>query len=243
MLYLIDKEISTTYEKLTPIQTVKFTSQTKPKKVNNHEKRPSQQRKIKMNDLKELVAIPLREKIPHFSGRLDGILIIDWFKQAERVAKGGNWSKEQMKRYFPERFLESALSFQENLDDPDNPESVTEYNEWKDLIIKEFKDPSENQISKNELSEIKQKANERVRDFRARLEKLFAKVYNEKLFHSTNEDMTVIRNDILKNAFELGLKGELLPGYEKRVPVNADYPTCVATETEVEKVTAGRKKF
>jgi hypothetical protein len=196
-----------------------------------------------MNDLKELVAIPLHEKIPHFSGRLDGILIIDWFKQAERVAKGGNWSKEQMKRYFPERFLESALSFQENLDDPDNPESVTEYNEWKDLIIKEFKDPSENQISKNELSEIKQKANERVRDFRARLEKLFAKVYNEKLFHSTNEDMTVIRNDILKNAFELGLKGELLPGYEKRVPVNADYPTCVATETEVEKVTAGRKKF
>jgi hypothetical protein len=55
--------------------------------------------------------------------------------------------------------------------------------------------------------------------------------------------MTLIRNDILKNAFELGLKGELLPGYENRVPVNADYPTCVATATEVEKETAGRKKF
>jgi hypothetical protein len=44
----------------------------------------------------------------------------------------------------------------------------------------------------------------------------------------------------LKNAFELGLKGELLPGYENRV--NAAYLTCVATATEVEKVTAGRKK-
>ena len=193
------------------------------------------------SELSELVSIPLREKIPHFSGYLGDISVTDWFKQAERVAKGGNWSKEQMKRYFSERFTKLALSFQEHLDDPENPEPVTEYNEWKDLIIEEFKDPSENQIFKNELSEIKQKVHERVRDFRARLEKLFVKAYNEKLFRSTNEDMTLIRNDILKNAFEGGLKSELLPGYENRVPADADYATCVATATDIESILARKK--
>jgi hypothetical protein len=116
------------------------------------------------SELSELVSIPLQEKIPHFTGYLNDISVTDWFKQAERVAKSGNWSKEQMKRYFSERFTKLALSFQEHLDDPDNPEPITNYNEWKDLIIEEFKYPSENQIFKNELSEIKQKTNERVRD-------------------------------------------------------------------------------
>ena len=195
------------------------------------------------SELSELVSIPLREKIPHFSGYLGDISVTDWFKQAERVAKGGNWSKEQMKRYFSERFTKLALSFQEHLDDPENPEPISDYNEWKDLIIEEFKDPSENQIFKNELAEIKQKTNERVRDFRARLEKLFVKAYNEKLFRSVNEDMTLIRNDILKNAFEGGLKTELLPGYENRIPADADYTTCVTTATDIESILAHKKSI
>ncbi|EFX62501.1 hypothetical protein DAPPUDRAFT_120170 [Daphnia pulex] len=194
-----------------------------------------------VSELSELVSIPLREKIPHFSGYLGDISVTDWFKQAERIAKGGNWSKEQMKRYFSERFTKLALSFQEHLDDPENPEPISDYNEWKDLIIEEFKDPSENQIFKNELAEIKQKTNERVRDFRARLEKLFVKAYNEKLFRSANEDMTLIRNDILKNAFEGGLKTELLPGYENRIPADADYATCVTTATDIESILARKK--
>ncbi len=90
------------------------------------------------SELSELVSLPLREKIPHFSGYLGDISVTDWFKQAERVAKGGTWPKEQMKRYFSERFTKLALSFQEHLDDPENPEPVTEYNKWKDLIIEEL---------------------------------------------------------------------------------------------------------
>jgi hypothetical protein len=129
------------------------------------------------------------------------------------------------------------------LDDPENLAPISDYNTWKDLIIEEFKDPSENQIFKNELAEIKQKTNERVRDFRARLEKLFIKAYNEKLFRSINEDMTLIRNDILKNAFEGGLKTEILPGYENRIPADADYATCVTTATDIESILARKKSI
>ncbi|EFX77771.1 hypothetical protein DAPPUDRAFT_105681 [Daphnia pulex] len=172
-----------------------------------------------VSELRELVSIPLREKIPHFSGYLDDTSVTDWFKQAERIAKGGNWSKEQMKRHFSERYTKLALSFQEYLDNP------------------------ENLIFKNELAEIKQKTNERVRDFRARLEKLFVKAYNEKLFRSANEDMTLIRNDILKNAFEGGLKTELHSGYENRIPADADYATCVTTATDIESILARKKSI
>jgi hypothetical protein len=196
-----------------------------------------------VSELSELVSIPLREKIPHFSGHLDDTSVTDWFRQAERIAKGGNWSKEQMKRYFSERFTKLALSFQEHLDDPENLVPISDYNTWKDLIIEEFKDPFENQIFKNELAEIKQKTNERVRDFRARLEKLFIKAYNEKLFRSINEDMTLIRNDILKNAFEGGLKTEILPGYENRIPADAYYATCVTTATDIESILARKKSI
>ncbi|KAK4045344.1 hypothetical protein OUZ56_032881 [Daphnia magna] len=67
-----------------------------------------------------------------------------------------------MKRYFFERFTKLALSFQEEIDDPNYPDPVVSYQEWKELIIQEFKDPTENQYFKNELNEIKQKPNERA---------------------------------------------------------------------------------
>jgi hypothetical protein len=53
--------------------------------------------------------------------------------------------------------------------------------------------------------------------------------------------MTLIRNDILKYAFEGGLKTELLPGYENRIPVDADYATCVTTATDIESILARKK--
>jgi hypothetical protein len=53
--------------------------------------------------------------------------------------------------------------------------------------------------------------------------------------------MTLIRNDILKNAFEGGLKTELLPGYENRIPADADYTTCVTTATDIESILARKK--
>ena len=195
------------------------------------------------SDLSELVSIPLREKIPYFSGYLGDISVVEWFKKAERIAKGGNWTKEQMKRYFAERFCKLALSFQEELDDPSNPNPTTSYEEWKKLIIEEFRDPSENQYFKNELSEIKQKTNERVRDYKARLEKLFIQGYSEKMFRSSNNDMKIVRDDILKNAFENGLKAELLQGYENRIPADATYEVAVTTATDIENIQARKKSL
>ena len=111
------------------------------------------------------------------------------------------------------------------------------------MIIEEFRDPSENQYFKNELSEIKQKTNERVRDYKARLEKLFIQGYSEKMFRSSNNDMKIVRDDILKNAFENSLKAELLQGYENRIPADATYEVAVTTATDIENIQARKKSL
>jgi hypothetical protein len=84
------------------------------------------------------------------------------------------------------------------------------------------------------LSEIKQKTNERVRDYRARL---------EKLLRNSNNDMKIDRDDILKNAFENGLKAELIQGYEKRIPADATYEVAVTTATDIENIQARKKSL
>jgi hypothetical protein len=98
------------------------------------------------------------------------------------------------------------------------------------------------------LREIKQKTNERVRDYKARLEKLFIQGYSEKMFRSSNGDMKVVRDDILKNAFENGLKAKLIQGYENRIPAlrnpaDSTYEVAVTTATDIENIQARKKSL
>jgi hypothetical protein len=191
---------------------------------------------VMASDLSELVAIPLREKIPHFSGYLGEQRVQDWFVIAERVAKGANWTKEQMKRYFCERFNNLAHAFQEKLDETSSPHRNLGYDDWKKLIIKEFKDPSEAEAFKTELSITKQRDQERVRDFAARLEKIFVKGYGEDTLKSTNKELTAMRDNILIKAFENGIKEDLAMGYWNRIFTGASYEDAVKVATEVENV-------
>ncbi len=191
---------------------------------------------VMASDLSELVAIPLREKIPHFSGYLGEQRVQDWFVIAERVAKGANWTKEQMKRYFCERFNNLAHAFQEKLDEASSPHKNLGYDDWKKLIIKEFKDPSEAEAFKAELSIAKQRDQERVRDFAARLEKIFVKGYGEDTLKSTNKELTAMRDNILIKAFENGIKEDLAMGYWNRIYTGASYEDAVTVATEVESI-------
>ena len=187
-------------------------------------------------DLSELVAIPLREKIPQFSGYLGEQRVQDWFKAAERVAKGGNWTKDQMKRYFIERFNNLAQTFQEKLDDATSTRRNLSYDDWKKVIIEEFKDPSEAETFKAELRSVRQQERERVRDFAARIEKIFIKGYGETAFKSTNPEMVATREEILKNALQDGLNEDICSGYWNRAKADALYADVIKTATEVESV-------
>ena len=186
------------------------------------------------SDLSELVAIPLREKIPHFSGYLGEQRVQDWLTVAERIAKGANWTKDQMKRYFCERFNNLAHSFQEKLEAVGSPRRNLGYDDWKKVIIEEFKDPAESETFKAELNLAKQRDEERVRDFVARIEKIFIKGYGEDVFKSTNNEVTQMREEILKKSLQNGMKSDLATGYWYRVKPEASYKEAVDVANEVE---------
>ena len=184
----------------------------------------------------ELVAIPLREKIPQFSGYLGEQRVQDWFKNAERIARGGNWTKDQMKRYFIERFNNLAQTFQDKLDEVGSANRNLGYDDWKKLIINEFKDPAEAEMFKAELKRVRQQEKERVRDFAARIEKIFIKGYGEAAFKSTNIEMTATREEILKNALQDGLNEDVCAGYWNRAKADISYADAVKIATEAESV-------
>jgi hypothetical protein len=70
-----------------------------------------------------------------------GIRVQDWFTEAESITTSCNWTKGQMKRNFSQRFKHLSFAFQKDLD---RSQQNLSYEEWKDIIIKEFEDPAEN---------------------------------------------------------------------------------------------------
>ena len=179
-------------------------------------------------------------KKPYYTGPLDGdIRIQDWFTEAEHIATCCSWTKDQMKRNFSQRFKSLALAFQQELDR--STQRNVSYDEWKEIIIKEFKDPAENEFFKQDLAEIKQKEKERVRDFKARIEKTFIKGYGEDAFKSTEPITASIRNDILKNAFQNGLKASLESGFWNKIEPDHKYEDAVKIAMAVESVLGKRQ--
>ena len=194
---------------------------------------------VTTSDFGEYLSISQKEKIPFYTGYLDeDIRVQDWFTEAESIATSCNWTKEQMKRNFSQRFKHLALALQQDLD---RSQRNLSYDEWKDIIIKEFKDPAENEYFKQDLSEIKQKEKERVRDFKARIEKTFIKGYGEDAFKSTEPITASIRDDILKTALQNGLKASLEPGYWNKIEPTHKYEDAVRIATTVESVLGKRK--
>ena len=144
-----------------------------------------------------------------------------------------------MKRNFSQRFKSLALAFQQELDR--STQRNVSYDEWKEIIIKEFKNPAENEFCKQDLAVIKQKEKERVRNFKAWIERTFIKGYGEDAFKSTEPITDSIRNDILKTAFQNGLKVSLESGYWNKIEPDDNYEDAVQIAMAVEGVMEKRK--
>lgn len=231
----IDEKDSELKKLVTQIQSQEF-------ELNDIHKRISGNETMSFPDnFGEMLSLPIRERIPRFSGCLDDLRVEDWFAEAERTAKSVGWSKEQMKRYFAERFTHVAHSVDEVISN--NPaHKNASYDDWKNLIIQEFKDPLEDEVFIMELSNIRQKDRERVKDFGSRIEKLFVKAYGNTMFYSQDNDVKKLRDNILKKALQNGLKEGIAGSYWNRVPASSDYRTALKTAIEVESVLSSKNK-
>ena len=56
-----------------------------------------------------------KTEIPNFTGEIENELAIeDWFKIAERIATNAGWNNAQKLRFFQERMVKSAESFNDS---------------------------------------------------------------------------------------------------------------------------------
>jgi hypothetical protein len=189
------------------------------------------------SELNELVSIPIRQEIRKFSG-VGGERVQSWFSRSEQTARGAGWGPQLMRRYFAARLTGPAAAYQEQID---KEKKLTDYEEWKKDLIEQFKDPNETIKFKRELSEIKQRDDERVKDFKARIIKLFIKGYGEKAYKCAEPEMITIREDVLKKSLNEGLRDDIANGYWNRVKGDATFEEAVATAIEVEKVQLAKK--
>jgi hypothetical protein len=189
------------------------------------------------SELTELVSIPIRQELRKFSGT-GGERVQAWFSKSEAIARGAGWTPQLMRRYFAARFTGPAAAYQEQID---KERRLIDYEEWKKDIIEQFKDPNETIKFRRELTDIKQRDDERVKDFKARIIKLFTKGYGDKAFKSTDAEMTAMREDVLKKALNDGLREDIASGYWNRVRGDASFDEAATTANEVEKVQLAKK--
>ena len=90
---------------------------------------------------------------------------------------------------------------------------------------------------------IKQRDKERVKDFRYRLEKVLEKGYGPRFVKSLEPDVVIVREELLKNAFQNGIRQELIEGFYNRVKPSCTFSECVDTATEVEDIEAKKKSL
>lgn len=191
--------------------------------------------------------LQMRKEIPLFTGKPDEQRVQDWFQTAERIAKAAQWTDKQKILYFSDRFRSIAEEYQLELDKDEDETTKRsrhedDYDEWKELIINRFKDENEAESFQQELEDAAQTKNERVKDFEARLKKLFARAYGEKAASSDTAEAVAFREGILKRIFEMGLNENIYEGYRNRQKSDCKFKDAVDTAVEVERVMNKYKK-
>ena len=87
--------------------------------------------------MRNLAAQRKLEGVPTFSGDHNCPLVIDeWFKIAERVARLAGWGDPQKLAFFQEKLTKSAANFNDNLTDAQRQD----YAIWKPLILQGLSD-------------------------------------------------------------------------------------------------------
>jgi hypothetical protein len=188
--------------------------------------------------MRNLAAQRKLEGLPTFSGDSNCPLVIDeWFKIAERVARLADWTDPQKLAFFQEKLTKSAANFNDSLTDVQRQT----YAVWKPLVIQGLSDDTIKAVKKCELKELQQDPTERVRDFQKRIDDMYKLAYGEGPATSNDANVILVRNDTKKEVLLQGLRKEIAALVWNRLDANATYADAVQTAMDSEKVIEVKK--
>ena len=196
-----------------------------------------------IDGLSNLNARALMSEIPSFSGDSDqGQVIEEWFKTAERVANAAGWTHRQKLNFFQQKLIKSAANFNDSL----TPAQKVDYPTWKQEIINGLQDTTAKAIRKEQLKHLKQLPNERVRDFKIRIDDNYKIAYGFGAATSNDPHVEALRDDIKKDVLLKGLKPEVSTLVWSRIHPDETYlnaaDVAIACEklSEVQKISANQ---
>ena len=183
--------------------------------------------------MNNLNAVTIKREIPEFTGELDdGVTIDEWLKIANRVAQTAGWTNDQKLRYFQDRFTKSAANFNETL----TAQQTDTFDHWVTAVTNGFQDSTFKALRKAQLKHLKQKHNERIRDFRKRIDDTYRVAYGEAVANSADAQVTMLRNEIKKEILLNGVRPEIAAVIWGRLRPNSDYEASVTTAIECEQI-------
>ncbi len=129
-----------------------------------------------VTSMRNLAAQRKLEGIPTFSEDSNCPLVIDeWFKIAERVARLADWTDPLKLSYFQEKLTKSAANFNDSLTDAQRQT----YAVWKPFVLQGLSDDTIKAVKKCELKELQQDPTEQVCDFQKRIDDMYKLAYRE----------------------------------------------------------------
>ena len=207
--------------------------------------------------LGELFSREDKKLIPIYRGQSDESDILEWFKEAERVADNNDWDPSQRLRFFSDRLKSEALDWHvEYLANVKNDGLPYSYDNWKHDMIVRFRDESDIERLRSQLLELRQLPEQRVRSYVSKLNGLFDLVHGKAIKMPANVSPNSsegkkmselvaankkLRDDEKKKLLLNGFLDKIRKNIRLRLPKNPNYDDICEAAYTVESILSNKE--
>jgi hypothetical protein len=180
-----------------------------------------------------LAAVNYRKDIPEFSGDLDdNTTFEEWLKKANRVGTEAGWTDDQKLKFFQSKLIRAAASYNNSL----GQNNKANLNVWTTAMEAGFNDATIQDMRKAQLSKIEQKFNERIREYKNRIDELYKSAYGRNAAASQDPEVIQLRNALKKEALLKGMRLTIRTSLWNSLKATDTYDEVVNKAQECEQI-------
>ena len=180
-----------------------------------------------------LAAVNYRKDIPEFSGDLDdNTTFEEWLKKANRVGTEAGWTDDQKLKFFQLKLIRAAASYNNSL----GQNNKANLNVWTTAMEAGFNDATIQDMRKAQLSKIEQKFNERIREYKNRIDELYKSAYGRNAAASQDPEVIQLRNALKKEALLKGMRLTIRTSLWNSLKATDTYDEVVNKAQECEQI-------
>ncbi len=134
-------------------------------------------------------------------------------KKANRVGTEAGWTDDQKLKFFQLKLIRAAASYNNSL----GQNNKANLNVWTTAMEAGFNDATIQDMRKAQLSKIEQKFNERIREYKNRIDELYKSAYGRNAAASQDPEVIQLRNALKKEALLKGMRLTIRTGIQGQV--------------------------